>query len=300
VTKGLNISEVIIAVWLIALAVPLCALILIVALMRLPTKILLITGVRFLLYYYSVTLIVTLLLTGVLVVFDLSDPISPRGTGLWGALIIVVGVNFARVTRLLFTRPYWAGLVALILSQNVLPVLAVSVFAEHPHRWSFETKYDKARVAGIIKVFKFEEETPHKSYGKYTIDGIICPEWKIIFKGKAQLEAMKPERRWISVVTPMRGRELEIKQNSYYFVFLDIYEKTLIPLRGSPTSFYEVGGDENRTMIPLGHLSFVTEKKVVNDESIPLREMLLKIEPQLDYEKFIKEIPVTCNQATNE
>ena len=300
VMKGLNISDMLIVIWLIALAVPLCALILIVALMRLPTKSLLITGVRFLLYYYSVTLIVMLLLLGVLVGFDISDPISPLGTVLWSTLIILVSVNFARVTRLLFARPYWAGLIALILSQNVLPVLAVNVFAEHPHRWSFETKLDKATVAGIIKVYQIMEQATPTLHGKYTFDSAIVPEWKAIFKGEEQLEAMSPERRWIPVVTPMRGRNILLKQNACYFVFLDIYKERLIPLRGSPTGFYEIDVDKKRTMIPLGHLSFPMEQKVVTAESIPLSDMLSKIEPQFDYERFNNEILVKCNQPINE
>lgn len=296
VTTGINIREVLIGVWLIAVAVPLCALILIVALMLLPTKTLLIRGVRFLLYYYSVTLIVTLLLAGVLVTFDLSDPISPRGTSLWFALILIVGGNFARVTQVLFGRPYWAGLIVVILSQNVLPVLAVNLLGEHPHRWNFETKYDKATVAGIIKIVQLKEHASPALYGKYTVDSIIFPEWKLIFKGKDQLEAMRPERRWISVVTAMRGRNIVLKQDACYFVFLEIYKDSLIPLRGSPTAFYELGADEKRIVIPLGHLWFPTERRVVNDESIPLSTMLLKIEPQLDYEGVNKELLVRCNQ----
>lgn len=300
-TKGPNISDILIVLWAIALAVPLCALILIVALMRLPTKSLLISGVRFLLYYYSVALIVMLLLFGVLVGFDISDPISQLGIGLWLILTFLVGVNFARVTKLLFARPYWAGLITLILSQNVLPTIAVNVFTELPQRWSFETKLDKATVAGIIKVHQIMEQDTPIMYSGYSFDSVIFPEWKTIFKGKGKLEKMSPERRWISVVTLMRGQNILLKQNACYFVFLEIYKERLIPLRGSPTGFYEIDVDNKRTMIPLGHVSFFPmEQKLVTAESIPLSDMLNKIEPQFDYERFNNEILSTCNQPINE
>lgn len=299
-TKGPNISDILIVLWAIALAVPLCALILIVVLMRRPSKNLLITGVRFLLYYYSVALIATLLLSVTLLGFDIADPISPLGTKLWLVLIILVGVNFARVTRLLFARPYWAGLIVLILSQNVLPVAVVNVFAEHPQRWSFETKLDKAAVVGIIKAYQIEERDTHTLHGKYTYDRVIFPEWKVIFKGKEQLETMKPERRWITLVTPFRGRSLPLKQKACYFVFLDIYKERLIPLRGSPTGFYEIGEDDNRTMIPLGHLPFPMEQNIVAADSIPLSAMIKKIEPKFDYQRFNNESLAACNQPGNE
>jgi hypothetical protein len=83
-------------------------------------------------------------------------------------------------------------------------------------------------------------------------------------------------------------------------VFLDIYKERLIPLRGSPTGFYEIDTDAKKTMIPLGHLAFPMEQKVVIAESIPLSDMLSKIAPQFDYERFNNEILSTCNQPKNE
>ena len=267
-----KLTQLIVIFWSAAIAIPIAGILLLILSGRKPTFDLISKSSKLLIYYWSCLMFWTLLLWLLLAAFKVASPFGKSGAALWLMIILIVSLLFARAVKVINNRPYWLALIALFLSQIVLPlfVLSKSGALDEPSKWTMQRKFNEADVVAVAKIADINLGDKTMIFGDYYLKGYVFPDWEDIWKGREILEHLKPEQWGIGLIVPIRGRDLDIRQDERYLVFLQIYRESLIPIMGSPVAFYRVKDDDEKILIPLAHMNFPTEQKLVEDESISL------------------------------
>ena len=268
--KGKNILNIIIAFGVTAIIFPINAVIVLCLTARRPTFDRVSTVTKFLIYYWATFFFLLMVLYIVFNYFEIGHPFSDISLASSGLLAIGLTVIFGFSLKELVNRPLWLCIVVFALTQAVAPVVIGGGLShsKHVHNWQMDQKYEAADIVGIIKVIKKVDLDKPESFGSYAIQSVLSVEWQDTWKEKYRLDNKKFPSQLVSITTLMQGRSLGINEGEQYLVFLQLYKDTLIPLNGSPTAVYGIA--ENRTLIPLGHADFITERRIVEVDRIPV------------------------------
>ena len=268
--EGKDIINIIIAFGVSAIIFPINAVIVLCLTVRKPTfdRVGVIT--KLLIYYWATFFFLLTVLYLIFIYFKIGHPFSDISLASSGLLAIGLTVIFGFSLKELITRPLWHCIVVLAITQVVAPVVIGGGISHSKlvHNWQMGQKFEAADIVGIIKVIKKVDLDKPESFGSYAIQSILSVEWQDTWKEKYKLDNKKFPSKLVSITTLMQGRSLEINEGEQYLVFLQLYKDTLMPLDGSPTAVYGIA--DNRTLIPLGHADFITERRIVEADRIPV------------------------------
>jgi len=268
--KGTNILNIIIAFWALAIIFPINAVIVLCLTGRRPTFDRVGTITRFLIYYWATFLFLLMVLYIIFLYFKIGHPFSDISFASSGLIAIGLVVIFGFSLKELITRSLLQCIVVMVITQVVAPVVIGGGLAhpKHVHNWTMDQKFEAADIVGVIKVIKKVDLDKPKSFGSYAIQSVLSVEWQDVWKEKYKLDNMKFPSKLVSITTLMQGRSLQINKGEQYLVFLQLYKGGLMPVHGSPTAVYGIADDQ--TLIPLGHADYITERRIVEADRIPL------------------------------
>jgi hypothetical protein len=277
--KGTNILNIIIAFWALAIIFPINAVIVLSLTGRRPTFDRVGNITRVLIYYWATFLFLLMVLYVIFLYFEIGHPFSDISLTSSGLIAISLAVIFGFSLKALITRPLWQCIVVMVTTQVVAPLVIGGLLAhgKHVHNWTMDQKFEAADIVGVIKVIKKVDLDKPKSFGGYAIQSVLNVEWQDVWKEKYKLDNKEFSSKLVSITTLVQGRSLQINKDEQYLVFLQLYKKVLMPVDGSPTAVYGIADDQ--TLIPLGHADFITERRIVEADRIPLgiaRANLLK------------------------
>lgn len=268
--KGPDIQGLILAFGVAAIIFPSNAMLVTVLMGRQPSLGRVAALTRLLLYYWGTYFFVLItFLIGLLYFFELNFLSTAALIGSGMIALLVAGV-FGLSLRQQTMRPLWLSIGVLWLTQVIAPLVIGGTLAggTHVHNWTMAEKFNNADIVGVVYVENKKVFEKPSSFGAFALRETLSVKWENVWKGESRLDNKHFPAELIFIPSIQRGRTLPVEINKQYLVFLQIYGKTLIPLKGSPAAVY--GISEDRKLIPYGLRDTKTQRKRFAEDSITL------------------------------